>query len=173
MLRGSPLEIFSRNPGRIEIKSMKSWHRLGLSSAGLVAANLVTGLVVLTNQSHGVYPPDGDSTVIPIYLTALYSVIAFPFLAALSYSPSTSFRNPLRSGNFGWLVAVYAIRLILYVCLWVFVILGIAIWAIPHHYSIALSYLALLFILMGLFWLEVKESFFSTSSIEQTRIKPI
>jgi FtsH-binding integral membrane protein len=150
---------------------MKPLHKLVILAVALVMVNLVTWLVVTTNQSNAIYTIEADSISIPLFSTFLASLFALPFFAVIAFFPTVRFVAMRCSRSAAWSVAVGAILLVAYVAAAVYAITSAAYWAAPHHYLIAFSYTLLFFGLAILLVLDTR-FLFSNYGFQATRYLP-
>jgi len=123
---------------------MKRWHRAVALAAALVLINAATQWVIRSNLAAGLYPADADVIGIPIMTTLYLSLALSPWLLVLA----------LLRARGGTLVIVAFV--VLYVPAVAFAVGGIAYWAAPGHYAIALAYGVLLLVLVGLAWSDAR-----------------
>lgn len=135
---------------------MKPLHKLAILVVALVMVNLVTWLVVTTNQSNAIYPIDADSISIPLFSSFLASLFALPFFTVIAFFPTVRFVAMRCSRSAVWSVAVGLFLLVAYLAGAVYAITSAAYWAAPHHYLITSSYTILLIGLAILLVLDTK-----------------
>jgi len=122
---------------------MKKRLKLILLMAAMLLVNATTWLVTTQNQKDGLYPIDADSIGLPIAATVFVSLLLLPALFFISI-PSQYLSMWLRSENRICRIAVRSGFLLFYLIGFLFSIYGFVYWNFPEHYSISVSYLALL-----------------------------
>ncbi len=127
---------------------MNHWHKLVVLALTLLSINVTTWLLITQNQRDGIYPVDADSISIPIFDTVIGSLCVLPFLLLVSFLPSASFVARLCSRGIGWAIAAFLLLLSFYAAVALFALSGVAYWASPHHYPIAVCYSVLLLALV-------------------------
>lgn len=121
---------------------MKRWHRAVALAVALVLINAATQRVIRANLAAGLYPADADSIGIPIMTTLYLSLALSPWLLVLALRPRFARARTL----------FIAALVVLYVPALAFALGGIAYWAAPSHYAIALAFGVLLSVLVALAW---------------------
>jgi hypothetical protein len=115
--------------------------RVLLGPAALVAVNITTAVVLISNHRDGLYPPAADSLGLPIGLTVLASLMslaAFGLVAASRQVIARAGRRRTRK----WVAS--AVLALGYVAVALFALTGLASWLVPHHYAVSLSYAVVL-----------------------------
>ena len=124
---------------------MNLTRRLVSLGLALIGINLSTFIIVRINYNDGFYPPQADSTIIPIFSTGAVSVIAAQYLLALIFIPKLPPLDRLRSCiPKGVIISLLVLTHlpVLFACL-----IGAAYWAVPAHYIISLTYIGGIFVL--------------------------
>lgn len=115
--------------------------RASIGPAALIVVNITTATVLTDNQRAGLYPPDSDSLGLPIGITWLASVLALLALALVAGSR----RVRARAGGGTLLQRAAGTALVLgHASATLIAFAGLAYWLAPHHYTVALSYAAVL-----------------------------
>ena len=141
--------------GLIVLKMLKSWQRFGLLFAAVILTNLIAWYVLTDNQENGVYPPDGDTIMIPIMEIMLWSLITLPFITVIGWLPNLKFawrlfyKSRILSALIGFIV------LTIYICALLLGLLGALSWDFSHHYLISLSYILLISIILTCLLLDI------------------
>ena len=126
---------------------MKAGQRLLVLLLTLSAIDGTTWAVVVQNQRKALYPVDADSIVIPILDTVILSTLVLPFLLLVWWLPSAAFFDRLRRRGTVGGVCMNGLLFASYLPAVLFGLGGVAYWAVPNHYWIASSYVALLLVL--------------------------
>ncbi len=116
---------------------MRLKERLASFALALIGVNLTTYIVIRINYSNGVYPPEADSIIIPIFTAGAGSIITALYLLALIFIPKLlieNIRNRIPKGV-GISLAVLA-----HLPVFLIGIITALYWWGPAHYVISFSY---------------------------------
>ncbi len=136
---------------------MKKWKRFFVLFLSLVAVNAVTWTIVEKNYHNNIYPVDGDSISIPLFLTIFYSIVVSFLFVAISLLPTAKFFKRICSRGRFWRCGMGTLLFALYLVAMLFAIGGAGYWSDPNHYWIALLYLFLFLELVIFLVLDMKD----------------
>lgn len=136
---------------------MIKWVKLAFFISAILLVNCVTWFVTTANQKARLYPIDADSIGIPIMLTITASILILPPVFFISMLPNNNVLVWLKSKGLVSRLVLLTCFLLLYAFVFWFAVYGITYWNFPGHYSIAVSYLILLFISLIYLYIDWRE----------------
>lgn len=117
--------------------------------ASLIFVQWYVREILLENAHKNLYPSEADSISIPIFSTYLQLIAIFIFAFLALFISKKRRWSRVIAGGFMLLAILQALG-------------GVAEWAIPNHYKLALSYLLVVAILVCsavyIFWFELKST---------------
>jgi hypothetical protein len=131
--------------------------RLILLLVELVLINGTTWAVVTGNYRNGVYPDDGDTIAIPILSTLLGSCLIMLLLVIMELLRGVQLSDCFASRGWTSRLALGSLWTTTHLSIALFALYGTLYWAIPKHYLICLSFIALLFTDAWFFVLDAKK----------------